>query len=260
MDSPKRVLVHLEGLDTSKLPAAVLSAAGIRKDGIVAVDVPRFPRVSDVKMALARLLRIPVPDQVLRGPLPQTTKLSRDWVHLYKLNLHKLNILPGLRVDGDKRKTERRDKVRNAGGSHPGELFSSISPLAARIDQNGSAVSDILQLSTKQPIVAYLPGGVEYMKRVQRRRQRWMLLRLALLLLIAAAVLYGLWLVPGYEMPSYSNPAPVLGDIAHEAVNNSSAAPGAAASDKQLGYGSVAPAALEEDVIGGKGQSRQDEL
>jgi hypothetical protein len=68
--------------------------------------------------------------QVLRGPLPQTTKLSRDWVHL-----HKLNILPGLRVDGDKRKTERRDKVRKAGGSHPGELFSSISPLAARIDQ-----------------------------------------------------------------------------------------------------------------------------
>jgi hypothetical protein len=70
MDSPKRVLVHLEGLDTSKLPAAVLSAAGIRKDGIVAVDVPRFPRVSDVKMALARLLRIPAPDQVGRLPTP----------------------------------------------------------------------------------------------------------------------------------------------------------------------------------------------
>lgn len=45
-------------------PEPVLELLGIQQGGIVEVQVPRFPRVGDVKLAASRALGIPVKDQV----------------------------------------------------------------------------------------------------------------------------------------------------------------------------------------------------
>lgn len=160
MDSPKRVLVLLGDLDTRGVPAVILHAAGIRPDGIVAVDVPRFPRVSDVKHALWRDLRIPCADQVrcritkhhitllirvrspsdiltgrfgahqvLQGPWPDTAVLSRDWVHL-----RKYGVFPGL--GGSTRKSTRSSRGKSTlETAQPGELFSTAAPITERVDE-----------------------------------------------------------------------------------------------------------------------------
>mmetsp|Transcript_18979 Transcript_18979/g.47919 ORF Transcript_18979/g.47919 Transcript_18979/m.47919 type:complete len:251 (+) Transcript_18979:75-827(+) len=250
MDTPKRVLVLLDGLDTRRVPANVLGTTGIRRDGIVALDLPRFPRVSDVKSALWYRLQIPTSEQVLRGPLPDTSELLRDWVHLSKLG-----VLPGL---GGER-TRQRSNRRPSGSAHPGELFSSAKPVNARLDKDGATVSDILRVTTKHPVVEYLPGGSIYMQRLKRKWRLRTVMKLALFFFVLSAVLYVLWLVPGYEMPSYTKPVTGLDQDASgslEAAGNSSII--SVGMSKQPS--TVSRRGHDDSVHGSQQKPRQDEL
>mmetsp|Transcript_4701 Transcript_4701/g.13046 ORF Transcript_4701/g.13046 Transcript_4701/m.13046 type:complete len:246 (+) Transcript_4701:26-763(+) len=188
--SPKRILLQLDSFDASLLPGWVLKHYSISKDGIVSVAMPRFPRVSDVKLAAEQALGIPAKDQVLRGPLPSLSELSCNWAHLWEFE-----IFPGL----DNSKTAPKDV--SEGVSTPGELFSTVPPLKSRIHDGGAVVSDVLQLSTAHPVNEYLPGGSIYQKHSRRRFIRSALWNTLLVLLVLAAIFYVLWQVPGYEMP-----------------------------------------------------------
>ena len=136
VDSPKTILLKLDGFQQAKLPDALVEAVGIQDGDILEVEIPRFPRISDVKLAASRALGIPVRDQVLRGPLPRLEELSCDWAFLWELE-----ILPGLSEipskaspnedDSGSRSRTRLSRRRKAGGTHlaanPGSSSQQLS-------------------------------------------------------------------------------------------------------------------------------------
>lgn len=77
-----------------------------------------------------------------------------------------------------------------------------------RGEQDGATVSDILRVTTKHPVVEYLPGGSIYMQRLKRKWRLRTVMKLALFFFVLSAVLYVLWLVPGER--TGSSPALVM--------------------------------------------------
>ena len=149
VDSPKTILLKLDGFQQAKLPDALVEAVGIQDGDILEVDIPRFPRVSDVKVAASRALGIPVREQILRGPLPRLQELSCDWAFLWELD-----ILPGLSETPSRAPQNEDDNSRSNGGggtglssrrprraggtrvaATPGELFSTAEPVFTQMKQ-----------------------------------------------------------------------------------------------------------------------------
>ena len=66
-------------------------------------------------------------------------------------------------------------------------------------------VSDILQLSTRQPMADYLPGGKLYRQRMRRRFLLSALLKTLMFAAVLAAAIYILWQIPGAADPAPSD-------------------------------------------------------
>uniref|UniRef100_A0A061QXG5 Uncharacterized protein n=1 Tax=Tetraselmis sp. GSL018 TaxID=582737 RepID=A0A061QXG5_9CHLO len=196
VDTSKIILLQLSKTEIQDIAPILLRHSEIPSDGLLEIFLPRFPRVRDVKAAVANRFGIPVEDQSLFGPLPEETELKHDWVFL-----HSLGVIPGLTAVEYKDSTHTESAVKNR-SLDTGSLFSCVTPLACRQHKEGDLLSDVLVLGTRLPLPEYFPGGSFHSQRLRRAQRASLLLQALLCAALLGAVLYVLWLIPGYELPN----------------------------------------------------------